>query len=131
MKYVHGEVISIEGVRFGFIGGGVETPLKADGEMSDQAMAAALEEIGEVDVLCTHVPPAIPELRTDVITGRAERGSDPVLEYINRFQPRLHLFGDVHQPKARNWRLGQTVCRNVGYFRATGTPYELDTARFA
>lgn len=131
MKYVHGEVLSIEGIRFGFVGGGVETPLKADGEMPDAAMTAALEEIGEVDVLCTHVPPAIPELRTDVITGRAERGSGPILDYINRCQPRLHLFGDIHQPKAKNWRLGQTVCRNVGYFRATGTPYELDTSRFA
>lgn len=119
-RYVHGEVVKHQGLRVGFVGGGISTPLGADGEVSDGEMENLLEAIGEVDVLCSHVPPALPELRTDVVTGREERGSQPILTYLQQAQPRLHLFGDVHQPKASTWRVGRTRCHNAGYFRATG-----------
>jgi Icc-related predicted phosphoesterase len=125
-EYVHGQVVDLEGIRFGFVGGGAPTPLQAEGEISDEEMTALLEQIGPVDVLCTHVPAAVHSLRTDVITGRAERGSTPIYDYLLREQPRLHLFGDVHQPQATTWRLGSTMCRNVGYFRATGRPLRLE-----
>ena len=84
-------------------------------------MAAKLEQLGRVDVLCTHVPPAVPPLASDVIGGRY-KGSGPVLAYIERHRPGFHYFGDVHQPQASSWRIGTTLCRNVGYFRATGRP---------
>jgi Icc-related predicted phosphoesterase len=119
-EYVHGHVVERSGLSFGFVGGGVQTPLAADGEVSDEEMKEILDGLGAVDVLCTHVPPAVPPLRTDVITGREERGSEPIKEYLERAQPRLHLFGDVHQPKASTWRVGRTRCYNAGYFRATG-----------
>lgn len=125
-RYVHGEVIEQDGLRFGFVGGGVETPLRADGELSDDEMAEMLESLGPVDVLCTHVAPAHRPLRLDVVTGREERGSQPVLDYVRRHQPRLHLFGDVHQPQASRWRIGATQCHNAGYFRATGRYLRLD-----
>jgi Icc-related predicted phosphoesterase len=119
-EYVHGQVIERDGLRLGFVGGGVETPLGADGEVSDEEMRKILARLGEVDVLCSHVPPAVPPLRTDVITGRQERGSEPIREYLREAQPRVHLFGDVHQPQASMWRVGRTRCYNAGYFRATG-----------
>lgn len=119
-RYVHGEVVERGGIRIGFVGGGVETPIGADGEVSDEEMTAILANLGRVDVLCTHVPPAIGPLRSDVVTGREERGSDPIREYLIEHQPRYHLFGDVHQPKASTWRVGRTRCLNAGYFRATG-----------
>lgn len=125
-EYVHGRIVEIEGIRFGFVGGGVPTPIQAEGEVSDDEMRLLLEQIGPVDILCTHVPAAVGSLRTDVITGRAERGSEPILDYLLREKPRLHLFGDVHQPQATTWRLGPTRCRNVGYFRATGRPLHID-----
>lgn len=128
-EYVHGETREIEGVRFGFVGGGAATPLQAEGEVSEDAFETLLEAIGPVDILCTHVPPALDPLRRDVVTGRAERGSLPVLRYIEARAPRLHLFGDVHQPQASTWRIGRTRCRNVGYFRATGRAIRLDPAR--
>lgn len=124
--YIHGQVVERDGLRLGFVGGGVSTPLGADGEMTDDAMEAMLEGLGPVDVLCTHVPPAVPALRTDVVTGREERGSGPVRDYILRHQPMFHLFGDVHQPQASVWRLGRTHCANAGYFRATGRYLRLD-----
>lgn len=127
-EYVHGVRIVIEGAVFGFVGGGVETPLNAAGEVSDADMADLLEGIGPVDVLCTHVAPAVDPLRFDVVTGRPERSSVPILEYLLEYGPVAHLFGDVHQPKASSWRVGRTRCINVGYFRATGRPYKLDIA---
>ena len=128
-EYLHGETREIEGFRFGFVGGGAATPLQAEGEVSEEIMEQLLGDIGPVDILCTHVPPALAPLRTDVVTGRAERGSIPILRYLERHAPRLHLFGDVHQPQASTWRVGRTRCRNVGYFRATERPLRLDPAR--
>jgi Icc-related predicted phosphoesterase len=127
-EYLHGEIREIEGVRFGFVGGGAATPLQAEGEVSEEMVEQLLGDIGPVDILCTHVPPALGPLRTDVVTGRAERGSIPILHYLERHAPRLHLFGDVHQPQASTWRVGRTRCRNVGYFRATERPLRLDPA---
>lgn len=125
-RYVHGEVVERDGMRFGFVGGGVPTPLQAAGEVSDEEMAAILDSIGPVDVLCTHVAPAVTPLRRDVVTGREERGSGPVRDYLLRHQPRHHLFGDVHRPQASTWRIGTTRCVNAGYFRATGRYLRLD-----
>jgi len=127
-EYVHGQTRDIEGLRVGFVGGGAATPLQAEGEVSDEEMSRLLDTLGEVDVLCTHVAPALDPLQTDVVTGRAERGSAPLLAYIRATRPRLHLFGDVHQPQASSWRIGPTRCRNVGYFRATERAMPLDPA---
>jgi Icc-related predicted phosphoesterase len=113
----------IEGHRVGVVGGGAPTPLGVPGEVGDDEMTARLESIGEVDILCTHVAPAVPPLATDVIGG-SHKGSRPVLAYLQRSRPRYHYFGDIHQPQATSWRVGSTVCRNVGYFRATGRPVE-------
>lgn len=124
--YVHGQVVERDGLRFGFVGGGVTTALQADGEISDEEMKEILESLGRVDVLCTHVPPAVGPLRRDVVTGREERGSDPIHRYLIETQPLFHFFGDVHQPQATTWRLGQTRCMNAGYFRATGRYLRLD-----
>lgn len=124
MRFVDAEVHEIEGVNVGFVGGGTATPVGAAGEVSEEEMAAKLEKLGAVDVLCSHLPPRIPALATDVITGRQERSSQPILDYLRQVQPRYHFFGDVHQPQASTWRIGRTVCRNVGYFRATGRAVE-------
>lgn len=125
-EYVHGKRIEIEGVSFGFAGGGVATPMRAAGEISDDEMRATLDSLGDVEILCTHVAPALGPLETDVVTGRKERSSQPILDFIRKVQPRLHLFGDVHQPQASRWRIGGTKCVNVGYFRATGRAYRLE-----
>lgn len=127
-RYVHGEVVERQGLRIGFVGGGVETPLGAAGEVSDAEMSSILSDLGGVDILCTHVPPAIPSLRTDVITGREERGSDPIRDYLADAQPLYHFFGDVHQPQASTWRVGRTRCLNASYFRATGRFLRLEDA---
>lgn len=121
-RIVDGEVVEIEGYSVGFAGGGAPTPAQAKGEVSHQDMAEKLEGLGSVDILCTHVPPSIAPLQRDVITGVLERSSPAVLDYLLTHQPPFHYFGDVHQPQAHLWRVGRTLCRNVGYFRATARP---------
>ncbi|MFO7300071.1 MAG: metallophosphoesterase [Actinomycetes bacterium] len=125
-RFVHGEVVDMEGLSIGFVGGGLPTFLDEAGNTADEEFAELLAGMAGVDVLCTHVPPAIRPLRFDVITGREERGSVPLADFIRRHQPRLHLHGDVHQPQATTWRVGRTRVLNVGYFRATGRFIRVD-----
>lgn len=117
-RFVDGEVVEIEGARVGFAGGGIVS-IGTAGEVTEADMAAKLDRLGPVDILCTHVPPSIPALATDVVAGRT-KGSGAVLDYLDRHRPPYHYFGDVHQGRATSWRHGPTYCVNVGYFRATG-----------
>jgi Icc-related predicted phosphoesterase len=117
--FVDGEVVEIEGFRVGFVGGGASTPLDVAGEVSEEEMTGKLNQLGPVDILCSHLPPAVTALHTDVITGRVEGSSEAIREYVWQNQPDYHYFGDIHQPQASRWRLGRTRCVNVGYFRAT------------
>lgn len=116
-RWSQGTTRRIGGELVGFAGGGIPR-IGAAGEVDDEEMAATLEAIGPVDVLCTHVPPAIEMLSGDVIGGSG-KGSRPVLDYLDRHRPRVHYFGDVHQPRAVRLAHGTTECINVGYFRAT------------
>jgi len=120
-RFVDGEVVEIEGVRIGFAGGGIGPDFGAPGIVSEEDMAAKLGRLGSVDVLCTHAAPAVPQLSNDVIGGDAKQ-SHAILEYVLEHQPAWHYFGDVHQPKALAWKVRETWCRNLGYFRATGRP---------
>ena len=114
-----GTVVEIEGERFGFAGGALPTPLNVAGEITEEEMRAKVENIGECDVLCTHIPPAVPELCFDTVAGKAELGSEDILRYIEDVQPRRAYFGHVHQPLTSALHIGRTLCVNVGYFRAT------------
>lgn len=112
-------VVTLEGERFGLVGGALPTPLNVAGEVSHDEMRARVGSLGEVDVLCSHIPPAVPELCFDTVSGKREQGSEDLLEYIRDVQPRRAYFGHVHQPLVSVMTIGRTVCVNVGYFRAT------------
>ena len=114
-----GRVIELEGERFGFVGGALPTPLHVAGEISHEEMRAKVEALGECDVLCSHIPPAIPELCYDTVSKKNEQGSEDLLRYIEDVQPTHAYFGHVHQPLVSQMRVGRTLCVNVGYFRAT------------
>jgi Icc-related predicted phosphoesterase len=121
-----GETAEIGGLRFGFVGGGLRTQYRTPNEIDDEEFARKVEAVGEVDVLCCHIPPAVPELLYDVVARRFERGSEATLEAIRRTQPRYALFGHVHQPLASRTRIGRTECLNVGHFRNKGVPFVLE-----
>jgi len=117
MEWADGATRTIDDEVFGFVGGGVPR-IGTPGEVDDDTMRAKLSALGPVDVLCTHVPPAVPMLAEDTIGGRS-KGSLPIREYLEAFAPRMHYYGDVHQPRATRMVFDSTLCVNVGYFRAT------------
>ncbi|GAA4528283.1 metallophosphoesterase family protein [Amycolatopsis samaneae] len=131
-----GESVVLGGLRFGFLGGallpegvvprrnGIWRPYVRSDEEYDVAAAAMAAE-GRIDVLCTHIPPAVPELLYDVVARRAELGSAALLRLIREHRPRWSVFGHVHQPLAPRVRVGYTECRNVGHFKETAQPYVL------
>lgn len=128
-----GEVAEIGGLRFGFVGGGL-LPRNAVRRLdapwfpylrTEEDMRAALLGLTDVDVLCTHIPPAVSELMYDVVARRPEWGSHAALELIARDRPRWSVFGHVHQPLARRVRVGYTECVNVGHFQRSGKPHVL------
>ncbi|GGY52965.1 metallophosphoesterase family protein [Streptomyces omiyaensis] len=121
-----GQRIELGGLVLGFVGGGLRTPMRTPYEISDEEYAAKVEALGEVDVLCSHIPPDVPDLTYDTVARRFERGSRALLDAIRRTRPRYALFGHVHQPLARRMRIGATECVNVGHFAATGRPFALE-----
>jgi Icc-related predicted phosphoesterase len=120
-----GERVEIGGWVFGFVGGGLQTPMRTPYEIPDEEYAAKVEALGEVDVLCSHIPPQVAELTYDTVARRFERGSTALLDAIHRVRPRYSLFGHVHQPLASRMRIGATECVNVGHFASTGRPWAL------
>jgi Icc-related predicted phosphoesterase len=125
-RVLDGETVEIGGRTFGFVGGGLRTRYRTPYEIDEETYAAKVAAVGAVDVLCCHIPPAVPELLYDTVARRFERGSEAVLEAIHATRPRYVLFGHVHQPLVRRTRIGRTECVNVGHFRASGAPYVLD-----
>lgn len=133
VQVLDGDVAKIGGLRFGFVGGSLRpdgwrrrrspawTPYLRDREEFDAAVAA----LGEVDVLCSHIPPDVPELTYDVVARRSESGSVALLERIRRDSPRWSLFGHIHQPLSARTRIGTTECRNVGHFKRSERPFVL------
>ena len=121
-----GEVAEIGGRRWGFVGGGLRTPMRTPYEIDDETYAAKVAAVGAVDVLACHIPPDVPGLLYDVEARRFERGSEAVLDAIRDTSPELVLFGHVHQPLRSRIRIGRTECVNVGHFRGTGAPFLLE-----
>ncbi|WP_405618959.1 metallophosphoesterase [Streptomyces sp. NBC_01508] len=121
-----GERVEIGGRVFGFVGGGLRTPMRTPYEISDEEYAAKVERLGDVDVLCSHIPPEVPELTYDTVARRFERGSRALLDAVRRTKPRYALFGHVHQPLAPRMRVGSTECVNVGHFASTGRPWAME-----
>ena len=118
-RYVDGQTVTLDGEVFGFVGGALPTPLRVAGEVSEEEFRWKVDAIGDVDVLCSHIPPAVDGLVTTPRGCRFEKGSTDLLEYIEDVQPRRAYFGHVHQPLVSSMHIGRTLCVNVGYFRAT------------
>lgn len=125
-RVLDGDVVEVDGMRWGFVGGGLVSPMRTPQEIPEEEYAAKVAALGPVDVLFSHIPPAVPELLYDVAARRFEIGSRALADYVRREQPRFHLFGHVHQPLAARRRIGRTECVNVGHFHGRGTPFVMD-----
>lgn len=131
-----GTVVEVGGLRLGFAGGGASRNVRPSSTGRDgrawrpyvrpaDEFAASVDGLGEVDVLCTHLPPELTPLRYDTVPGRLEMFGPGMLEAIDARSPRLSLFGHVHQPLARRMRRGRTECINVGHFARWSRPFDL------
>lgn len=125
-RVLDAQTVEVGGVVFGFVGGGLVSPMRTPYELTEQEYAEKVASLGPVDILCTHLPPALPELCYDTVARRFEMGSAATLAYLQQHQPRFHLFGHVHQPQRSRMRIGRTECINVGHFHGRGRPYVLD-----
>jgi len=128
VRFVDAETVAFGGTVFGFVGGGVRTPLGVPGEVSDEEYRAKFERVGPVDVICTHMPPRLPWYTYDVVARKFEPGSVALIEYIQSHQPRYALFGHVHQPLVSSGNIGLTQLVNVGHFQANGRGFTIETA---
>jgi Icc-related predicted phosphoesterase len=79
-----------------------------------------------VDVICTHMPPRIPWYVYDVVAKKFEPGSDGLIAYVQRYQPKYALFGHVHQPLVDRGNIGLTEMVNVGHFQAHGRGFTIE-----
>ncbi|HVU73522.1 MAG TPA: metallophosphoesterase [Mycobacteriales bacterium] len=123
-----GQVVDIGGVTFGFVGGGLPTPMHTPMEIPEDVYAAKVDAVAGCDVLCSHLPPHVPMMVYDTRARRYERGSAAVLDAIGRWRPRYVLSGHVHNPLVPEMWFGATGVLNVGHFRARGTPTILDVS---
>lgn len=120
VRFVDGDVLELNDVTFGFVGGGLPK-VGIPGEVALDAYAEKVSALGPVDVLCAHVPPAIDDLTYDVVADFNEPGSDALLAYINEHSPTHMYYGHVHQPKLAETQIGTTRVVNVGsHYRSTG-----------
>jgi Icc-related predicted phosphoesterase len=133
LTILDGEVAEIGGLRFGFVGGSLLPPggrVRRSGAWfpylrTEEDFNAGVQKLTDVDVLCSHIPPAVPELTYDVVARRPEPGSRALLELITQQRPRWSLFGHVHQPLSARMRVRMTECINVGHFQRTQVPHVL------
>jgi Icc-related predicted phosphoesterase len=109
--------MEIEGTIFGFVPGAIYSPFKLPAEMDDRMFGARLDELRDLDVLCTHIPPQYEAAVFDVVAGRPVEGSRTLLEYIERVRPAYLYHGHVHQPAQRELRIGDTRVINVAYYK--------------
>lgn len=123
---VDGGTVAVDGIKIGLVGGGLRTPMRTPFEISDSEFRRKVEALGPVDVLCSHIPPAVPDICYDVVARRMERGSVALLEYIQEYQPRFAFHGHVHQPLGSRVTIGRTQVINVGHYRSAKTPYVVD-----
>jgi Icc-related predicted phosphoesterase len=126
IRFLDGESVSLGSMTFGFVGGGVRTPLGIPGEVPDEEYDAKLERVGRVDVICTHMPPRIPWYVYDVVAKKFEPGSAGLIAYVQEHQPKYALFGHVHQPLVNQGNIGLTEMINVGHFQASGRGFTIE-----
>jgi Icc-related predicted phosphoesterase len=110
---LHGSGVTVDGVRFFGIGGGI--PVTPFGSWSydfteDQA-AALLEGCPAGCVLLSHSPP---RGAVDVSSRGKSLGSEAVREAVLRARPSLVVCGHIHESAGRHAMIGSTPVVNAG-----------------
>jgi uncharacterized protein len=114
-RVLHGEGVDIDGVSFFGLGAGVPTtPWDWSFDLTDEEAASKLEACPEGAVLVVHSPPK----------GHLDKGfgSEAILQTIEAKQPRIAVFGHIHECQGEQEQLGATLLANLG---PAGTLLEL------
>lgn len=109
---LHGDGVTIDGVPFFGIGGGIpETPFgEWSFDVSEEDAVGMMASCPEGCVLVSHSPP---HGHVDVVGGR-HLGSHSVLDTIERVSPRLVVCGHIHACWGRSSTVGSTLVINAG-----------------
>ena len=138
LPFLDATTVEVGGRTLGFVAGGSSRPgvvLRPPNSVwqplirSAEQYATAVRAVGPVDLLCSHVPPGLARLRYDVVPARLEMYGPGLVESIREHRPVLALFGHVHQPIGQRLRVGITECVNVGHFKRSPQPFEIDLRR--
>lgn len=132
LRHRDGECVDVDGVRVGFVAGGClkRPPTTWPWSYYERTPEQYLERVGRLealDVLCSHVPPDLQDLRYDTNAERQEMYGRGLLELIDRERPGMALSGHVHHPRRHEVRRGATRCINVGFFKGAREPFVFET----
>lgn len=110
---LHGQGITVGGVEFWGLGGGVPpTPFgQWSYDLSEDEARNLLSDCPRDAVLISHSPP---QGALDVASSGQHLGSVAVREVVERTHPRLVVCGHVHNCAGQTARLGQALICNVG-----------------
>lgn len=122
---LHGGGITINGINFYGLGGGVPiTPFGSwSFDFSEEEAAALLKDFPAGGVLVSHSPP---KGCLDVDGGGSSRGSTAVRDLILNKRPALVVCGHIHACWGRTEMLGETTVLNAG---PKGITFELNQGR--
>jgi Icc-related predicted phosphoesterase len=104
---LHGDGIEIAGVSFFGLGAGVPTtPWDWSFDLTDEEAASKLEACPDGGVLVVHSPPK----------GHLAKGfgSEAILETIEAKQPKVAVFGHIHECWGEQEQFGATLLANLG-----------------
>jgi uncharacterized protein len=104
---LHGDGTDIDGVSFFGLGAGVPTtPWDWSFDLTDEEAADKLRDCPEGGVLVVHSPPK----------GHLDKGfgSEAILRTIEDKQPRIAVFGHIHECAGEQDQLGPTRLANLG-----------------
>jgi Icc-related predicted phosphoesterase len=106
-RVLHGERTDIDGVSFFGLGAGVPTtPWDWSFDLTDEEAAQELRDCPEGGVLVVHSPPK----------GHLDQGlgSEAILRTVEEKQPKIAVFGHIHECAGRQEQLGPTLLASLG-----------------
>ncbi len=106
---LHGDAVTIEGVSFYGLGGGIPTtPWDWSFDLSEEEAAAKLAAAPSGGVFVLHSPPK------GYLDGPRELGSEAILRAIETKRPSVAICGHIHEDGGKADRIGPTRLYNVG-----------------
>jgi uncharacterized protein len=111
-RVLHGEWTTIGGVEFFGLGGGIPTtPWDWSYDLTEEAAAELLAPAPAGCVLALHSPP---KGHCDGGDPDTHFGSEALLAAVERIQPRLVVFGHIHEAWGCESTVGDSPLRNLG-----------------